>query len=436
MSNSILSRLAPTQVELEIPITSDELAAAEERAFRRLVKKAKIPGFRPGKVPRRVFEQTYGTDSITHQAIEEVVPEAYARAVREHDLEPVDRPKMEIVEEEAGRPTRVKASVEVRPEIALGQYKDLLIPRPNVEITDADVQRSLEALSKDRGTLVPVVRPAEFGDIVTIDYDGTIDGQPFEGGAARAQSTELAEGRLLRGFAEGIAGMTAGETKSIDVEFPADYPQADLAGKSATFAVTLQDVKHLEPPPIDDEFARSVSSNATLDELREDVRRRLTAIAESRVRRATGNAILEKLVASHDFPLPKTMVEGEVNHLMDEAVANAARGGRDFAHYLSELGKTEEELRADFRKDAESRVKSTLLIEQIAKVEQIAATPADVQEELEALSRQYGQPVARIRKALGNGLLSLMDGIVRNKTVDFLVDNAKAVTEETVAPSS
>jgi trigger factor len=436
MSNSILSRLAPTQVELEIPITSDELAAAEERAFRRLVKKAKIPGFRPGKVPRRVFEQTYGTDSITHQAIEEVVPEVYARAVREHDLEPVDRPKMEVLEEDGGRPTRVKAIVEVRPEIALGQYKELAIPRPNIEITDADVQRSLEALAKDRGTLVPMTRPAEMGDIVTIDYDGTIDGQPFEGGSARGQVTELAEGRLLRGFAEGVVGMTAGGTKSIAVEFPADYVQAELAGKSATFALTLQDVKHLEPQTIDDEFARSVSSTATLDELREDVRRRLAAIAESRVRRATGNAILEKLLASHDFPLPETMVDGEVNHLMNEAVANAARAGKDFSQYLSDLGKTEEGLRTDFRRDAESRVKSTLLIEQIAKVEHIAATPADVQEELEALGRQYGQPVSRIRKALGNGLLSLMDGIVRNKTLDFLIDNAKGVTEETPAPSS
>jgi trigger factor len=433
---STLNRIAPTQVELEIPITRDELAAAEERAFRRLVKKAKLPGFRPGKVPRKVFEQAYGTDSITTHAMEEVVPEAYAKAVREHDLEPVDRPKMEVLENDGDRPTLLKATVEVRPEIALGQYKALGVRRPPLQITDEDVQRSLEALAKERSTLVPVERPAELGDIVTVDYDGTVNGEPFEGGSARAQVTELAEERLLPGFAAGIAGMSAEQTKTIEARFPPGYPRAELAGKTARFSITLHDVKRLERPPLDDAFAKSVSSNQTLADLREDVKRRLTAIARSRARRAMGNEILEKLLAAHDFPLPKSMVDAEVDHLVSDAAASAARAGKSFAEYLSETGQNEDELRAALRKDAESRVKSTLLIERIAKAEQIAATPADVGDELRALSRQYGQPVEKIRKALGNSLLSLMDGIVRDKTLDFLIDNAEATSEETPAPAS
>ncbi|MBV8148576.1 MAG: trigger factor, partial [Candidatus Eremiobacteraeota bacterium] len=325
---------------------------------------------------------------------------------------------------------------EVRPEIVLGQYTGLALDPPRVEITDDDVGRSLEALAKDRATLVPVERAAELGDIVTIDYDGAVDSEPFEGGSARGQVTELAEGRLVPGFAAGITGMRAGETKAIEARFPSDYPQSDLAGKTASFSVTLHDVKRLELPPIDDAFAKSVSSNETLADLREDVKRRLTVIARSRARRALGNAILEKLLAAHDFPLPESMVEGEVGHLVSDAAATAARAGKSFPDYLAELGKSEDELRAELRKDAESRVKSTLLIERIAKAEQIAATPADLQDELRALSRQYGQPVEKIRKALGNSLLSLMDGIVRNKTLDFLVDDAEATAEETNPPVS
>jgi trigger factor len=399
------------------------------------VKKARLPGFRPGKIPRKVFEQAYGSDAITSQAMEEVLPDAYAQAVREHDLDPVDRPRMEVVEESEGRPTRLKATVEVRPQIELGSYKGLAVGRPPVTVGDDDVERSLAALAKDRATLVPVERPAQLGDVVTIDYAGSIDGEAFDGGTAENQVTELSGDRFIPGFVDGIAGLTSGETKDVEARFPDDYAEQSLAGKTATFRVKLHDVKQLEPPPIDDEFAKSVSKNETLEALREDVRRRLEAIAESRGRRVVGNAIVEKLLASHDFPLPPSLVDAEVEHLMSDVAGTAGRSGKTLQEYLSEGGKTEDQLRAELRTEAEGRVKTTLLIERIAKIERIAATPADVTQELEALSRQYGQPVARIRKALGNSLLSLMDGIVRNKTLDFLIDNAE-VTEETPSPAS
>jgi len=235
--------------------------------------------------------------------------------------------------------------------------------------------------------------------------------------------------------------MVIGESKEVEARFPDAYEQTDLAGKTASFSVTLHEVKELELPSIDDEFAKAISKNETLAALREDVRRRLEAIAESRARRATGNTIIEKLLGAHDFPLPATMVDGEIDHLMSDAASNAARAGMSFEDYLKSIGQTEEELRAQYRQEAETRVKTTLIVEQIAKVEGIVATPADVQDELEALSRQYGQPVARIRKALGNSLLSLMDGIIRNKTLDFLIDNTEGASRagtggEETAPSA
>ena len=418
MTGSTLTQLAPTVVALEFSLTEAELAAAEDRAFRRLVKNVRLPGFRKGKVPRKIFEQTYGSEAVTTEAVDEVIPEVFAKAVREHDVEPVERPKFEVMEEAGGRPTRLKATVEVRPSIVLGAYRGVAASRPPSAVTDADVERSLEALAKERATLIPLERPARLGDVVTIDYEGFIEGKPFEGGRGEGQIVELSEGRFVPGFAAGIVGMSPGQTKQVEVRFPDEYPSAELAGKAAQFTVTLQEVKELELPTIDDDFVRTISENQTVGQLREDLRRRLEAVATGRGRRAVGNAIMSRLLAAHDFPLPSSLVENELNALVEEAAA--APEGR----------KEDAELRAAHRGEAESRVKAALLIQAIAKAESIAATPSDIAAELEALARRYGQPVARIRKVLGHNLLSLVDGIVRNKTLDFLIDNAVVTIDE------
>ncbi len=418
MTGSTLTQLAPTVVALEFSLTEAELAAAEDRAFRRLVKNVRLPGFRKGKVPRKIFEQTYGSEAVTTEAVDEVIPEVFAKAVREHDVEPVERPKFEVMEEAGGRPTRLKATVEVRPSIVLGAYRGVAASRPPSAVTDADVERSLEALAKERATLIPLERPARLGDVVTIDYEGFIEGKPFEGGRGEGQIVELSEGRFVPGFAAGIVGMSPGQTKQVEVRFPDEYPSAELAGKAAQFTVTLQEVKELELPTIDDDFVKTISENQTVGQLREDLRRRLEAVATGRGRRAVGNAIMSRLLAAHDFPLPSSLVENELNALVEEAAA--APEGR----------KEDAELRAAHRGEAESRVKAALLIQAIAKAESIAATPSDIAAELEALARRYGQPVARIRKVLGHNLLSLVDGIVRNKTLDFLIDNAVVTIDE------
>jgi trigger factor len=425
MTSSTLTRLAPTQVALEFSITGQEIAAAEERAFRKLAKNVRLPGFRKGKVPRKIFEQNYGTDALTREAMDEVVPQVYAKAVAEHDLQPVERPKLEILEEDDGRPTRVKATVEVRPPIELHAYKGVAVSRPATTVTNDDVETSLRSLAKERATLAPVQRAAALGDVATLDYAGTIDGAPFEGGSASGQVTELNEGRFIPGFIDGIIGMTAGEKKSIDVSFPDDYSAAALAGKPARFEVTLQDLKEYELPTLDDDFAKAVSPHQTIDELRSDVRRRLEAVAAARARRVVANAVMTQVLAAHEFPLPASMVESELDRIVEET------SPRD------EPASDATERRESSRAEAGSRVKASLLVEAIAKAEGISATPADVAAELEALSRRYGQPAARIRTALGNNVFSLMDGIVRNKTLDFLVDNAVVtVNEETSGPAS
>lgn len=423
MTSSTLTRLAPTVVALEFSVTESELAAAEDRAFRKLAKNVRLPGFRKGKVPRKVFEQTYGSDAVTSRAVDELMPEVYAKAVREHDLEPVKAPDLEVLEETEGRPSRMKATVEVRPSIELGVYRGVKVARPPAEVTEADVDRSLEALARERATLVPAERAARLGDVATVDFEGKVDDEPFEGGRGSNEVIELNEGRFIPGFAAGIVDMRPGETKEIEARFPEDYPAAALAGKTATFTVALHELKELELPALDDDLAKAVSENQTIGELRGDLRRRLEAIAAGRGRRSIGNAVMARLLAAHDFPLPASMVDAELDHILEDA---AAAAGKD----------AQPPDRETYRAEAESRVKASLLIQEIAKAEKIVATPADLAAELEALSRRYGQPVARVRTALGNNVLSLMDGIVRYKTLDFLIDNAEVVDEETTGSPS
>ncbi len=416
MSSDTASRLirhAPTEVELEIPLSPEEVAAAEERAFARLVRKAKLPGFRPGKVPRRLFEQTYGTQTIRSEALEDVAPVAYARALKEHDLEALDRPTIELLPEEEGKPSRLRARVEVRPEIELGEYKGVRVTVPPAHVSDEDVERALQTFAREHATLVPVNRAARLGDIVTIDYEGSIDGGLFEGGSAKHQETQLEEERFIPGFAAGISGMTCGERREFDATFPVDYPKADYAGKIARFAVTLHEVKVVDVPALDDELAKSATEYETLDALRAEMRKRLEAIANNRRRRVIGNAVMQQLLNRVRVPVPQGLIEREVESMLAETAEQSKASGT-----------SEEELRPRFREEASTRVKGTLLLEAIGSAEGLEASPTDIRAEIEALARSYGQPPERMREAIGRNLRPLKEGIVRSKALELLIDHA------------
>jgi trigger factor len=428
VSASTVKHLDPTQVELEISISRDELDKARERAFKQLVRNAKIPGFRPGKAPRKIFEAQYGTEVIRERAMDTLVPDVYMRALRENDLEPVDQPQMELLPEEEGQPLRLRATVNVRPEIQLHDYEGIELTAPPIAVAESDVDRSLEALRRELATFVPVDRAVELGDVATLDYEGRIDGVAFEGGKAENQPTEIAPGHFIPGFTEGIVGMKAGETKEIAATFPAEYSNGQLAGKDAVFTVTVRDVKLPEYPALDDEFAKHLSPESDLAGLRNEMRTRLESSAKSRVRRALSTVVVDRLLAKHEFPLPAPMVEREAEGIYREAQTYVTRAGLSWDDYLKKQDRTDDAVRAEYRAEAERRVKTTLLLEAIAKAEKIEATQADVEAEIASLSRQYGQPPQAIVEMLRPNLSSLVDGIVRSKTLDFLLDRAK-ITE-------
>jgi len=424
---STLKPLDPTQVELEISITPEEYSAAQDAAFRTLVRNAKIPGFRPGKVPRKIFENQYGTASILERALDDLLNKKYPAAIEEHGIEPLDRPTVEVVPAEEGEPPRFKAVVSVRPEFEPQNYAGVEVTDVPETAPDDQVERTLDQMRKQSATLIPVDRPAQLGDTVVIDYEGKIDGVPFEGGKAEGQETELAEDRFIPGFVAGIAGMTAGETKDVPAKFPDPYSNPDLAGKDAVFTIALHDVKEPELPELDDEFAKRVSRSESLDDLRAEIKRRLDETTKRNARRQMSSELLDKLVAAHDFPLPAVLVERELDSLLGETRQHIARSGMSWDDFLAHSGKTEAEVREQFREEAERRVKTTLLVEAIARKEGIQATEADVESELAALSQQYGQPRERIVQLLQNNVGTLIDGIVRTKTLDRLIDQAKRV---------
>ncbi len=425
--SSTLKTIDPTQVELEISITPEEFGAAQDSAFRKLVRTAKIPGFRPGKAPRKVFESQYGTALIVDRALEDLVPEKYAAAIDEHKIEPLARPNVELMPEEEGQPLRVKALVSVRPAFELKDYSGLTITDAKETADEDDLNSALERMRRDAATLVPVSRPVKLGDTAVLDYEGKIDGVPFDGGKAEGQDTEIIEERFIPGFASGIVGMSAGETKDVTAKFPDDYQNADLAGKDAIFTITVHDVKEAELPALDDEFAARVSRTETMDALREDLRTRLNDQVKQNARRRMSTEILDALVEANEVPLPAVLVDREIESLQAESQQYVARMGVSWEQYLEMTGKAEADLRESFRTEAERRVKTTLIVEAIAKKESIEATQADVEAELDALAAQYGQPRERIVDALRSNIGALVDGIVRTKTIDRLIEQAKRV---------
>jgi len=435
--NATVRKLAPTEVELDIEVSPSDFAEAQDRAYRKLAGRYKFPGFRTGHVPRKIFEQHVGKESIETQALEDLVPEFYARALKEHQLEPVDRPHIDLDRSDTERGVRIKAKVAVRPEITLGQYRGIPVKRLAIAVTDEEVDHSIQALRKRAATLVPVEeRGVQDGDTVTIDYVGRIKGEPFEGGTATNHTTEVSAERFVPGFAEQLHGARPGDQVQVKVTFPPDYRAEELAAKDAVFDVTVHEIKHAVLPELDDEFVKAVSQHETVAALREDVRRRLEAVAQARSNEDQQRQILDTIVADHMIPLPDVLVDREIDSLVADARSYMQRIGRSWDEYLAAKNVDEAGLRAEYREEAARRVKTALLLEEIAKQEKLEVTTAEVEQELDDMARAYGQTresvIEFVRKTSGLG--PIIDTVSRRKTLDLLVANAE-ITDAEVAAS-
>ncbi|MBO8170536.1 MAG: trigger factor [Bacillaceae bacterium] len=413
---------------LTVEVDTDQVDRALDQAFKKVVKKVNVPGFRKGKVPRKLFEARFGVESLYQDALDILLPEAYSQAVEETGIEPVDRPEVDIEQMEKGQPLVFKATVTVKPEPQLGQYKGLEVEEKDFSVKPEDIDEELKKMQERQGEL-EVVEEGELqnGDHAIIDFEGFKDGEPFEGGKGEKFDLEIGSGTFIPGFEDQLVGMKPGEEKEIEVTFPEEYHAEELAGQPVTFKVKLHEIKRLNLPELDDEFARDVSEFDTLDELKEDIKNKLEEKAEQDAENYKREAVIEKATENTTIDLPDVMVENEVDQMVQEFAQRLQMQGMTLDIYYQYAGLNEEQLREQFKEDAEKRVRTRLTLEAIAEAENIEVTEEDVEEELKKLAEMYSRDVEEIRKIfmVQDGMEGVKNDIKIRKTIDLLVENSK-----------
>lgn len=421
----------PARVKLEVEVESERVEEAVERAYRRAARSLRIPGFRPGRAPRRVVEMYIGKDALWADAIEDLIPEAYREAAKQAAIEPVAQAHIDIVDFGEGKPLTFTAEVDVKPDVVLGDYKGLAVEKRVRKVTDADVDELLERIRQNQAQLVTAEKDAlEKGDFAVIDYDGFIDDEPFRGGAGRGEIVEAAGGGFVPGFSEQLVGMKIGEEREIKVTFP-ENAREDLAGKEAKFIVRLQEIKTRIVPELDDEFAKDVSDFETLEELRDDARRRLEQAAQSDAEMELEAAVIRMVADNASVNIPEVMIEQEIQLMKQELEFSLLRSGLRLEDYLKINNLTEEQLKADLRPGAEQRVRNDLVLEAIARAEGLPVTEEEVDERIRALYGA-GREEEELQKLLADEDRRSVarENLLRLKAIRWLIDNANITVVE------
>lgn len=416
---------------LTVEVDAERFESALDQAFKKVVKQVSIPGFRKGRVPRKIFEKRFGVEALYQDALDIILPEAYSEAVEETGIEPVDRPEVDIEQIERGKPLIFKATVTVKPEVKLGQYKGLEVEEQDVTVTDEDVDAEINRLRENQAELVVVEDgEAQEGDIVVIDFEGMIDGEPFEGGKSENYSLELGSRTFIPGFEEQLIGEKPGAEKEVNVTFPEDYHAEQLAGKDAVFKVKIHDIKRKELPELDDEFAKDVDDEVeTLDELKAKIRTRLEENKKLQAEQIKQEIVIEKATENAEMDLPEVMIENEIDRMIQEFEQRLQMQGMNLSMYYQFSGQDEQALREQMKEDAEKRVRSTLTLETISKAENIEATDEDVEEEFKKMAELYSMEVERVKEMFDypGGIDSVKRDVTIRKTIEFLVKESKEV---------
>ncbi|MEH7332680.1 trigger factor [Neobacillus drentensis] len=411
---------------LTVEVSAEQVSKGLDEAFQKVVKQVNVPGFRKGKMPRGMFEKRFGVESLYQDALDILLPEAYGNAIDETGIEPIDRPDIDIEQMEKGKELIFKATVQVKPEVTLGEYKGLEVEELDTNVTDEDVQKELETLQNRHAELVVKEdTAAENGDTVVIDFEGFVDGEAFEGGKAENHSLELGSGSFIPGFEEQLVGVKAGESKDVEVSFPEEYHAAELAGKPATFKVTVHEIKGKELPVLDDEFAKDVDDEVeTLDALKEKIKTRLEDSKKHEAEHNLRDTLVEKAAENAQVEVPEVMVSNEVNRMLQEFEQRLQMQGMNLELYFQFSGQDENALREQMKEEAATRVKVNLTLEAIAKAENLEASDEDVNAELDKMAGMYNMSIDAIKQALG-GVEGIKGELKFKKAIDFLVENKK-----------
>jgi trigger factor len=418
---------------LTVEVEAEKFSAALDKAFRKVVAKVTVPGFRKGKVPRAIFEKRYGVESLYQDAVDILLPEAYSEAVKESGITPVDTPEINIEQIEKGQPFKFTATVDVKPEVELGVYKGIEVEDQAVYVSEDDVNAELKKMQDRHAELVVLEEgePAQEGDTVIIDFEGFRDGVAFPGGKGENHSLVLGSGTFIPGFEKQLVGMKKGEEKEINVTFPEEYHSEELAGQPAVFKVKVNDIKRKVLPELDDEFAKDVSEFDTLDELKKDIEATLLKRKEEERKRYIENTVVTKAAEAAQVDIPQGMIRAEVDNMLRDYDLRLRQQGLNLELYYQFTGQTEEDLREQMKADAETRVRNFLVLEAIAKAENLTVSDEEFEAELAKLAEMYQRSVDEIRAIfIANGTIDdLRADLLTRKSVQFLVDNSKTVSE-------
>lgn len=414
--------------KLTFEIEPAKIKEGLDTAFNRVKKTLNVPGFRKGKVPRQIFNKMFGEESLYQDALNAVLPEAYANAVAESNIKPVAQPEIDVESMEKDSTWVLTAKVTVEPEVKLGQYKNLEVKAQSTEVTDEEVDAEIKKLQEQQAELVlKEEQPAAEGDTVVIDFEGKVDGVAFDGGKGENYSLELGSNTFIPGFEDQLVGHKAGETVEVNVTFPEEYHAEDLKGKDAVFETTIHEVKTKELPELDDEFAKDVDEEVdTLVELKAKTRERLEAQKQNAAKEAIQEEVIDKAVENAEIgEIPGAMIEEDVHRQMDQYLAGLQQQGISADMYYKLTGSSEEDLHKQFESGAQKRVKTNLVLEAIVAAEDIKASEEEINAEIKELATQYGMEEAAVRSALSDDMLN--HDIAIRKVVKEMTDSAKQV---------
>lgn len=423
MSVKSCEKLENSKVALTIAVDGAAFEDAVNKAYLKMRKRMNVPGFRPGKAPRKIIEGMYGAEIFYEEAVNIVLPDAYEAAVSEQELRVVGYPQVEL--ENVGKDgVTFKCTVAVYPDVKLGQYKGLEAPRAEVKVMAADVNARLKEMAERNSRLVSVERAVKKGDTADINFEGFDNGVPFDGGKGENFDLEIGSGSFVPGFEEQLIGMKAGQEKDIDITFPENYTP-ELAGKPVVFHVKVNEVKTKEVPALDDEFAKDVSEFDTLKELKADLKKKITEERKSAAQRAFEDVLMDKVAEGIEADIPDDMVDLQAQRMVDNLKQQLASQGIPFDQYVKMTGGSEESVLADAKEPAKRQVRMDLAVEAVVKAEKLEAADEEVEAEFKKLAEQYGMDVENVKKYLRAE--DVKEQVVREKVIRLVADSAKAV---------
>ena len=422
-----VENLEKNMAKLTIEVSAEDLEKALESAYQKQKKQISVPGFRKGKAPRKMIEQMYGKGVFLEDAANALIPEHYSKALAECDLEIVSQPKIDVTQVEPGKPFIFTAEVATKPEVTLGDYKGLEVPKSETEVTDEEVEAELKKeQEKNSRTITVEDRAAQNGDTATIDFEGFVDGEAFEGGKGTDYPLTLCSNTVIPGFEEQLVGANTGDHVEVKVTFPEDYHAEDLKGKEAVFKCTVHEIKAKELPELDDEIAKDVSEFDTLAEYKESLKKDLEKKKQDEAKRTKEDEAIQKIIDKSKMEIPEAMIDTQCETMIEEFAQRIAQSGLSMDQYLQFSGLTVDGLKEQVRPEALTRIQSSLVLEQIAKEENIEVSDADVDAEIEKMAKNYGMEADKLKEYMGEGEKeSMKRELAITKAVELIMDNIK-----------